>query len=603
MFANDHTQQQDDGVNDTALGLEAEQDRRSATSWRRQALERFGEILFLLLFPIAAFFALKISALNQAGALDPYFYTGYIHNLHDLLQRYGITYYGVRFGLILPARAFALTFGPETGYFAFRYVLVLVGGVPLFVLVKRHMGTWVAVVTYCALTTSPFLAKALFWDHPDASGVPYLLGGVCLFALGLRPAWLWDAATGGLFGLALNSNVFTSSQMGLFVAAFAVSWFLYRRRAQLLISRILYMVAGGAVVSCAGAAYYHHLIGVWDIYSPTISVSLWLSRGGMGNWRLPGVAWIASSFHVLALPMMSFFCLLATGFRRRKFIATVLTIYIGAVFAFYYLYQFAFKANSLQLHYYFAYSVPAVFLSIPVIFDRLWANVPKPSVKWCALGGIAGFGLPWVLKASGLDLSRAVDVGRLVAMIAATSVVLVLAIYLPWGTKPRLWLAGVGSILVGLSVDAAFSDRVYAPHVGAQEIHAQRERDVFAVSMQFMSVVPKFGERPGVIRFWYNNRRGNLINSVQSTYLWGFTKSHQNPATDPGMPHIGPFQLKVFQDRRVKYLGLIGESEEELGKGLEALTDKGLVFSLLERRVLASGGYRIYWQLIEFAGR
>src|ERR1700678_2455342 len=125
-----------------------------ATTGLPAVVRQIVEPLFLLLLPPMAWILLKISLLNQAGFLDPYYYTGYIHNSQDLLTRYGLTYYSVRFGLILPAKAFAWAFGPVPGYLAFRYVLALLAGVPLYVLIKRHYGIYIALLTYCALITS-----------------------------------------------------------------------------------------------------------------------------------------------------------------------------------------------------------------------------------------------------------------------------------------------------------------------------------------------------------------------------------------------------------------------------------------------------------------
>ncbi|MEO8368653.1 MAG: hypothetical protein ABI806_05610, partial [Candidatus Solibacter sp.] len=73
------------------------------------------ELAFLLLLPLVAFFGLNIR--RQLDGLDPFIYTGYINNPVDLLQRFGLPYYAVRFGLILPGRLFSLVLGPEAGYF------------------------------------------------------------------------------------------------------------------------------------------------------------------------------------------------------------------------------------------------------------------------------------------------------------------------------------------------------------------------------------------------------------------------------------------------------------------------------------------------------
>ena len=78
------------------------------------------EAALLCLAPLLAFWAMDFVSFYQNHMIDPYVYTGYIHNFTDLVDRYGLTYYSVRFGLILPARALVALFGAEDGYLVLR---------------------------------------------------------------------------------------------------------------------------------------------------------------------------------------------------------------------------------------------------------------------------------------------------------------------------------------------------------------------------------------------------------------------------------------------------------------------------------------------------
>ena len=132
---------------------------------------RWLEVLFLLVLPLLTFWLFNLNPMNQSGTLDPWVYTGYINNTEELLKRFELPYYAVRFGLILPGRFFTWALGSEPGYFAFRYVLVLLGGIPLYILAKRKFSPPVSILTYCALVFSPWFQRTLLWDHPDACGV------------------------------------------------------------------------------------------------------------------------------------------------------------------------------------------------------------------------------------------------------------------------------------------------------------------------------------------------------------------------------------------------------------------------------------------------
>src|SRR5262245_37607284 len=57
-----------------------------------------AETLALLAAPAVAFWLMHFKPIAQNTFLDPYVYTGYIHNFVDLIERYGVTYYSVRFG-------------------------------------------------------------------------------------------------------------------------------------------------------------------------------------------------------------------------------------------------------------------------------------------------------------------------------------------------------------------------------------------------------------------------------------------------------------------------------------------------------------------------
>src|SRR5688500_18294868 len=140
---------------------------------KRAAFPIIAEVAFLAVCPALAFWVMCFTPVAQAGFLDPYIYTGYINNFDDLFHRYGVTYYGVRFGLLAPAQFANALVGPVGGYFALRYAYALIAGVPFYLLVKQRFGRPAAAAVFCLLLASPYFARALLWDHPDASGVPF----------------------------------------------------------------------------------------------------------------------------------------------------------------------------------------------------------------------------------------------------------------------------------------------------------------------------------------------------------------------------------------------------------------------------------------------
>ena len=262
-------------------------------------LQRCIEVLFILLLPVLTFWAFNIRPMHQAGSLDPWFYTGYINNTEDMLRRFDLPYYAVRFGLILPGHFFSWALGAEPGYFAFRYVLALLGGVPLYVLAKRKFSTPVAILTYCALIFSPWYERTLLWDHPDATGVPYLMAAMCLLLLARTPSWLRDGAAGCCVSLAFNSNVFTGVVFGIFGASYVALSLFYGIAWRTVLKRAVSFTAGFLLIVAAGCSYYWHVFHKpRNIFHSTFHIASLLSQGGMKVYRLQTHTWLIDRFYV-----------------------------------------------------------------------------------------------------------------------------------------------------------------------------------------------------------------------------------------------------------------------------------------------------------------
>jgi hypothetical protein len=558
---------------------------------------RLGEILCLLIFPIAWFLTLHLSAVNQAGYLDPYFYTGYIHNMADLFARYGLPYYSVRFGLILPARLLGLAFGFDAGYLIFRYLLALIAGIPVYLFARGLFGRVVGLAIYSALLTTPFFTRSLFWDHPDAAAVPYLLGAIGLFLLGRHP--VRDVAAGILFGLALHCNFFTVSVSGLFFAAFSLATILLRRPLGPLVIRIGCVFAGVMLATFAGVIYYWRLIGVLNILSPTLEVSRWLSRGGMLDYRLPGVSWIRSNLHVLVLPIIAIYTLFASCFRRVRLEVLTLTLYVVATSLYFYIYQLFFRADILQLHYYYVYSLPAIFFSVIVVIDQLWHGLEDFHSALLSVILFISFLGPWVIGVYVWNWFPAVHLTQFVELAIVAGAAVAAAILIRGDGGWRRGFASIATFSLGLFLAAGFSGPIFA---GVFERKGSQERNIYRVAEQFISAVPKQRDHPGRVCFWYSNRSGDMINSVQATYLWGFSRC-SSPIAGAGMPVIGEFESKQFEDPKLKYIVLLGDSADELTSALAALKASNIAFVPVQNRILSSGDYRIYFEYVELVRR
>jgi len=556
-----------------------------------------AEVICLLLLPVAAFWMMRFIPINQNNYLDPYVYTGYIHNFQDLIARYGLTYYSVRFGMIVPAQALTRLFGPVGGYFTFRYLLALTAGVPLYYMVKSKFSTPVAVLAVVGMITSPYFARALLWDYPDAAGVPFLVAAICLVLWDDRPSLHRDALAGGSAAMAVNSNFFLIALVGIFSAVWLSCYLLFRRPPQQLVKRIGAVALGGFIVCFLGCVYYWHAFGrPTNIFYPSIGMAFAQAKGGAARWRTPGVAWMATQIQVV-MPIFLAVCgVLIIRWGKITFASAVALSFGIAATGFFYLEQFVLNSNILQFFYYFSYLAAAMFLMLAFLWQILWQTGSLGPGTFLGLGMTALLG-PWLLVAWGGWSPPSVSVSRWMVLAGLTAAMMLL------GTREwRLPLVRTTMSALALVALCGFFTTGLANYNGAMRRGLSTnnvEMDVYRVTMQFMHVVPKITEHPGAIRFWYNNRVGNSINSVQSTYLWGYSKVNANLPEDPGLPYLGESNMKLLSDPEVRYLGLLCESEEELSKGLAALRQRAVSFRTADYRVLASGDYRIYYQLVE----
>ena len=555
------------------------------------------ELSALLFLPLVAFYAMRFVPINQNGYLDPYVYTGYIHDFKDLLARYGMTYYSVRFGMIVPGQWFAQLFGPEGGYLAFRYTLALIAGIPLYYMVKRQFSQPVAVVAVAAMVTSPYFARALLWDYPDAAGVPFLTAAICIFLMEGRPSFLRDVLAGCCAAMAVNSNFFEISLIGIF----GLIWLVFSVASHRPLKEVLRRVSGvalGALVICfLGILYYWHAFGrPVNIFAPTLGMASNLQKGGTRQWRVPGISWIARQIHVLIPVLLSVCCVLIIRWRRVTFTSLIVVSFGLAATAFYYVEQFLLDSDVLQLFYYFSYLLPAVFLMLAFLWQMLWERIRLGASAFIGLG-LTVFVVPLMAVSWGGWVPPNLSVSHWLALGGAAIVVVFLATR-EW-RRPAMQdtLCCLALVLVGGWFTFGLTN--YSGLMQTGPTARNVEMDVYRVALQFMRVVPKIEERPGIIKFWYNNRIGNSINSVQSTHLWGYSKLNTNPPEDPGLPHLGEFQMKLLRDPQMRYLGLLCESEQELSQGLAALTQESVEFKPADYHVLASGDYRIYFQLVE----
>lgn len=566
---------------------------RAVTDARR-TVTVIAEAVFIALCPALAFGVMHFSPIAQKEFVDPFIYTGYINNFEDLFQRYGVTYYGVRFGLIAPAELAAAVFGPVGGYFVLRYAFGLIAGLPFYVLVRQRFGRPAAVASLSLLLTSPYFARAVLWDHPDASGVPFLFAAISLLLIDSRRRWVLDSCAALCAGLAIHSNIFVAAPLAIFVITWTVFSLLWRRDFAAIATRLSILLAGIGVITAVGSAYYRWRVGVTDMFSVTINKSLELAGGGMVEWRTAGVEWVNREWHVLTPVVFCLLALVAWSRRRNTFQDAVMWASAAAATGFFYIVQFALDGNSLELFYYFSYLVPFVFLLVALIVGTLLSE-PNERRTWVATALLVSAAIgPWILYSLGRGIIYPARLEHHLAAIGAVATALTLWRWVPRFRSVTLACAAAA---VGFILFSSFSTPVYARMIDSRFRAGQSDVDVYRVGLQLIDSVPRQSRTPGAVGFWYSNEPADSpIRSIQSTYLFGYSRVQ---GEGRGLPYLEAADLERLGRMHLKWLVLLAETEAELGRGRETLTTTGIEHKPVDSRVLQSGTYTVHFALIE----
>jgi len=91
----------------------------------------------------------------------------------------------------------------------------------------------------------------------------------------------------------------------------------------------------------------------------------------------------------------------------------------------------------------------------------------------------------------------------------------------------------------------------------------------------------------------------NPMGSIQSTYLWGYSKLQGD---DLGLPYLGEAQLQVLRAPELKWLVMMSETEAQLQLGLDALTRAQVAYRPVSQQTLVAGSYRLFVQQLEITG-
>jgi hypothetical protein len=543
------------------------------------------EIAFVLLLPAALFVVYSASPINQLGAVDPAVYMGYINNFRDLMERFGLTYYSVRFGMILPGMLFAKLLGGKAGYVALTYVFYLVAGIPLYLAIRKSFGPAGGCLGYLTFLSSVWICRTFLSQYVAGAVVAYLIGAIGLVLSDPASRRATFVAVGALCGLAVHSQFFAAGFALLIVIPYCV---MHRGTIRVrAMSDALFAIAGVAGVTLTGLLFYWWTIGEWNIFRPTMAMVA-LGDDPGAPWRPTQPYWYLTRTYLLYPP----FILAAGGWlwargriRCRIFTASLLYAVAGVVlFAIWDRYGTGWAQRA-----YFA-MLASCLLPLACMIPVAVVSAARLSAHQRMLAGvlIAGAPLAWATLGEVL-----VTMGRGLVLVA---VVLTL-VAVGWAARSRP---------IALAACALFALASHLTFVVGDEFRSAKERPQFArvfdsflnpafaatrhpewgtygIALQLMAAMPKIADDGKPLHFWYPLQARDLdkeaepsLTSVQATYLWAYSRL---PGTAPrGSPEIRREERAILNGGRPFHLALLATRREQLDEARAALIREGVRF-------------------------
>jgi hypothetical protein len=251
--------------------------------------------------------------------------------------------------------------------------------------------------------------------------------------------------------------------------------------------------------------------------------------------------------------------------------------YLGITIVFYVSYMFSTRTALLELFFYFSFLlVPSILcmIFIPVILARSSASefqqLNFALVLVLLLPLVIAYGFP-----DGLDR---ISIYWIWLGFAFTLILVLLATsFKEFSAYAILCFSLVIqiSILSGVSWSSA-SDGipVYARMYGmVDDVGMSRYR----LGLKFIEAVPKFNQEYRPVYFWYSNA-DKLAHSLQSTYLWGYSRLMDSNQGTPGLPFSNGVNIESLHKR--SSLVLFDREKRIVNQGIEELRSLGIRFAV-----------------------
>ena len=542
-----------------------------------------------------ALLILRVShnVLIQAGGLDAYIYTSYIQNYNDLANRYGLTYYSARVAHLYPAGLVVGLFGSHGGYFVYRYLLLCTALGATWTLARKNYGAAIALFAVAVASCQPWLLRSLFWDHYDSSGVVYLLLATAFLGSSRPEDHRRIFLAGGAFALAANCNAFLIGVGSILFFSYLVIY--TRRRLSHALRLVALTVSGMIGFYLPLCAIHYEQLPSQGIFFDLLALRFGNSmvHGGARVWHSDVTILIQRGWSHLLVPgvvLLAICILLIARRRNQQPIVLFAALNLALVISLYVILDFGYQVGVISYFYYFIYLFPPTLFCLIVLFGEL-NNQAGHKNHWVLIGvgatlAVTGYiGYPWIEP-----VIYRMNVRWMAALIPLT-------LLGPALVNSRAKLGFVFTALAAVCSPLPFYKMPAGTYSAIHDGSPGVEWDVYRAALKLQQIVSRYPPSSGPVGFWYTNRPGSLLNSVQSMYLWG--PSRIASPTDPkaGMPNLTHADLaRLSQYRRIC---LLSEKADEIDQGMRALQAAGIKFRVSQHASCEGRNFRVDYLMLE----
>lgn len=565
----------------------------SRTRWTPRAW-----LLVVSLVPAGVFFALGVRAVEPINGQDGYLYTGIAARTTDFLTRFPDSYYGVRFGHIIPTWAFTRLFGLEPGHLLWRFLLLGLICVLLATAVPRRPAQ--ALLAAVIVCTSPVVLVAAFNTYTLSTGVLTFVAASLVLAV--APSWTrplgWPCvAAGALFAVSWNSNFVVLSLCLVVVGAFLVDHYRSAPAMPLRQTAIrgCQIALGMLAVVLPAMLLYGLRFDIWNIFAPTLAQAVSSTDEGFLE---PGVEWVSWRHYLLLGPLAMVVTisvwLTETGVALRGVLRR-LAFFAGGSLLLFSVFEWVLDTPLLSLYFYSALPLAlctvALALSVGVAIGRAPEKIVVPlalgaaalTIGSAVLGSHVGASFTWISLASlagtvfvviGTRTTTSVLLGGIVSVLIIASWAVV--------SSPHDFRATPG----GYRTDPWYDDVLFT--------YDRSSMDRLVILDEMARVLPSLPGESGEIAVWFDSL--GPYDQLTAPFLW-FCSALQSVG-DPPMPTLTPTVQERILSSQPRYILVVDGDEADTLLGVEVVTSLD-AYTMVWSRPFERGEWEAHVALLE----